>query len=173
MLWFAIALVPLWIVLHFGQSYSPLAVFSFLTLVFLMQVGQGVGSPAWVSWMADIVPDRVRGRYFARRRQWGILSAIPAALIAGYLLDRYSGASTETILWTCAGIFCVAACFGIVDIALFHFVPHANRPKPRQPILRQLFHPLKNRRFVWFSAGRRDPVVRGRRAGRVRQQVPH
>lgn len=151
-LWFAIALVPIGILIGYGPSYSPLAVFAFLTLVFLMQMGQAIGSPAWVSWMADIVPDRVRGRYFARRRQWGILSAVPAALIAGYLLDRYGGASTHTVLWTCGGIFMVAAVFGIVDIAMFHLVPHADRPKPRQPIVRQLFHPLKNRRFVWFSA---------------------
>jgi MFS family permease len=68
------------------------------------------------------------------------------------LLDRYQDASADTLLLVCATIFMGSAVFGVIDIALFHRVPHAKRPKPRQPILRQLFHPLRNRRFIWFSA---------------------
>ena len=61
---------------------------AFLVLMFVMHSGGAVGGPAWTSWMADVVPDRSRGKYFSRRRQWGIASAIPAALFAGWLLDR-------------------------------------------------------------------------------------
>ncbi len=155
LLWFPMALAPIWVITHYGWNYAPVAIFVFLALTFLLQAGQGIGGPAWVSWMADVVPDRVRGRYFARRRQIGILTAIPAALIAGWAVDRYAGPSTAPLdaLWACAVIFMIAATFGLVDIAVFHFVPHARRPKPRTPLLRMLLHPLKNRRFLWFSAG--------------------
>ena len=57
-------------------------------LYFLMNCGQAVGGPAWTSWMADVVPERVRGKYFSRRRQWGILSAHPRGDARRWLLDR-------------------------------------------------------------------------------------
>lgn len=156
LLWFPMALLPIWVITQYGWGYSPVAIFLFLAFTFLLQAGQGIGGPAWVSWMADVVPDRVRGRYFARRRQLGILTAIPAALVAGWAVDRYAlapGASNLDALWVCAIIFMIAATFGLVDIAAFHLVPHARRPKPRMPLLKMLLHPLKNHRFLWFSAG--------------------
>src|SRR5687767_2014933 len=79
-LWVLIALVPLWVVSRYGEGGAPEAVYLLLVLMFLMHAGQAIGGPAWTGWMADVVPSRARGRYFSRRRQWGIVSAIPAAL---------------------------------------------------------------------------------------------
>ncbi|MBC7783542.1 MAG: MFS transporter [Burkholderiales bacterium] len=154
LLWIPIALVPMWIVLYGGENHAPWAIFAFLAFFFLMHAGQCVGGPAWISWMADVIPDRVRGRYFARRRQLGIFTGIPAALLAGWALDRYCGhgQSERTILITCSVIFIVAAAVGLVDVFLFHFVPHRPVMKAKQPVIQMLLHPLKNRRFVWFSA---------------------
>ena len=76
-----IALVPLWIVSRYGRAQIDVAMGVFLLLVFLMHVAGNVGGPAWVSWMADLVPGRVRGKYFSRRRQLGILPALPVALL--------------------------------------------------------------------------------------------
>jgi len=152
-LWFPLALLPI-VVLTYGEAtYAGVAIALFLILTFLMHAGQASGGPAWVSWMADIVPEAIRGRYFARRRQWGIPSAIGAALLAGWAVDRYATGSQSAILWTCAIVFMAASVLGIVDIALFHKVPHAVRPKPREPLLRTLVGPLRNAQFVSFSIG--------------------
>ena len=66
--------------------------------------------------MADIVPGRVRGNYFSRRRQWGIASQIPAALLVGLIIDRctriHGAGDSYAILRCCAIIFAVAAIFG-------------------------------------------------------------
>ena len=72
--------------------------------------------------MGDVVPGRIGGRYFSRRRQWGILSAVPAVLAVGWLLDHRAGDtaavgidSVQTLLtlrW-CAVIFLCAAVFGL------------------------------------------------------------
>ncbi len=153
LLWIVLGVVPVWMIWAMGSQYMPLVIAVFLVLTFIMHTGQAIGSPAWVSWMADIVPGRVRGRYFARRRQWGILTAIPAALIAGWVLDYYTntGATSYTLMVVCSAIFVIAAVFGLVDIGLFHLVPHTTQAKPHTPILRTLLDPLKNGRFVWFS----------------------
>ena len=150
LLWVVIAVVPPMLFHHYG---SALAVAVFLSLVFVINVGQAVGSPGWVSWMADIVPPSVRGRYFATRRQVGILSAVPTSLAAGWVLDYYRMADGQTILTVCSVIFCVAAVFGLCDIGSFHFVPHAVRKNPRESIARTFARPLRNPRFVWFSLG--------------------
>ncbi len=160
-LWFPIALVPLFMVYRYPGSES-VAMWLFLILLFLMHTGQAVGSPAWVSWMADIVPDRKRGKYFSRRRAWGIYSAIPTGLIVGYLLDQYAAASPDPyatpssrllMLNWCAAIFIVSALFGLVDIACFHFVPSVPRqPQKGHHLLRSMKEPLKNQQFLWIGA---------------------
>ena len=151
LLWFAIALLPLWIVCRHGFGDAPRAVFWFLLLTFLMHAGNAVGGPAWVSWMADLVPGRVRGKYFSRRRQWGILAALPVAVLVGWLLDHYGSGPVQTLQW-CAVIFMCAAVCGVVDIHVFHFVPEL-RPAPRRGagLLRAMLRPLRDRRFLVFG----------------------
>jgi hypothetical protein len=94
LMWVPIALAPVYLLSHFGQSIAPRAMVLFLVLIFIMYAANAVGGPAWTSWMADLVPVRSYGKYFSRRRQWGILSAIPAAFLAGWGLDRvYPGSA--------------------------------------------------------------------------------
>jgi len=155
-LWFPIAIVPVWMLTRYGPPAAGAAMTCFLVLVFLMHCGQAVGGPAWVSWMADIVPERSRGKYFGLRRQWGMAGAIPAAIVAGYLLDRLQRPdhviNNLEVLRTCAGIFMAAAVFGIIDIHLYQYVPEV-RPhdKPRQPFLEMFRQPLRDRQFLWFG----------------------
>jgi MFS family permease len=159
LLWFPIALIPLWL-FHRGSAGSGGApVIVFMGLILLMHGLGAIGGPAWLSWMADIVPDRVRGKYFSRRRQWGILSAIPTALFVGWLLDRMAPAATgghadpaATLRW-CAIIFMCAAVFGIIDIAFFRHVPDVPmEPRRRVPMLKLMAGPLRDRQFLWFAA---------------------
>jgi MFS family permease len=153
LLWFAIALLPVWVVSRHGFAAAPHAVTWFLLLTFLMHAGQAVGGPAWVSWMADVVPSRVRGKFFSRRRQWGILPALPVALFVGWLLDRQSsGGAMQTLHW-CAIIFMCAAVFGLTDVHLFHYVPEVNRtPRRGSGLLRGMAKPLRDRQFLVFGS---------------------
>jgi MFS family permease len=151
-LWIPIALVPLWIIWRWGEQASRPAMVVFLVLLFVMHSMGSFGGPAWTSWLADIVPDRLRGRYFARRRQWGLLSAIPAAVVVGWLLDHSAAGSSYQTLRLCALVFACAAVFGIADIAMFHPVPHIRvQPQPHLEIWQLLRGPLRNKEFLWFG----------------------
>ncbi|MGC4032083.1 MAG: MFS transporter [Tepidisphaeraceae bacterium] len=150
LLWIVVALLPPFLWSRYG---SAPAVAAFLSLIFIINIGQAMGSPGWTSWMADIVPPMIRGRYFAKRRQWGIVSGIPAALIAGWVIDHYAFGDGDNVLRVCGAIFIVAALIGVLDIFTFQFVPHAVRKKPREPLMKTLSGPLKNRRFLWFCLG--------------------
>jgi MFS family permease len=149
-LWIVIAVLPLWIAWRFGTSNGA-AIGVFLVLIFVMHASGAFGSPAWVSWMADVVPGRVRGRYFSKRRQLGILTAVPTAILVGWLLDRQQAAEPMVILTWCSLIFLAAMAFGVVDIALFHFVPHEVKRKPSVPLRQMLMRPLRDRQFMWFG----------------------
>lgn len=154
LLWFPIALAPLWLVSQYGAHGNPGAMSIFLLLMFIMHAAGAAGGPAWVSWMADVVPDRVRGKFFSRRRQWGLISAIPTALLAGWMLDRCSatGDALTTLRW-CAILFMWAAVFGVADIFMFQNLPAVPTPPRRgSGLLKALGGPLRDRQFLWFSA---------------------
>jgi MFS family permease len=157
LLWFPIAIIPVWITQLHGPPGARSAMICFLLLVFLMHCGQAIGGPAWVSWMADIVPERSRGKYFGRRRQWGMLGAIPAAIIAGWVLDRLNRAdqvaSNTEILHTCAMLFMAAAVFGLIDIHAFQYVPEVRpRHRPQQKLIDMFRQPLRDPQFLWFGS---------------------
>jgi MFS family permease len=152
-MWVVIALLPL-AILHFGgPALTPLAMTVFLWLIYFMHGGQAVGGPAWVSWMADFVPDRVRGKYFSRRRAFGVLTGVPAAWLCGYLLDRFTSPTDPfTLLKWCAGIFIVAAIPGLIDIHLFRYVPDIPRPPTTGlRLLKAMRRPLHDKHYLWFA----------------------
>lgn len=150
LLWIPIAIVPTWLAYRAGGP-TQLAVAVFLILYFIMQAGQAVGGPAWVSWMADVVPNRIRSRFFARRRQWGILTAVPATLLAGYIIDRQADAGWLALIVTCAVIFLCVTPFGLLDIAVFQFVPHELKKTPVTSRRTMMLRPLRDKPFLWFS----------------------
>lgn len=120
LMWIPIALVPLWIYKSHGDAGKPVAVIFFLVMIFMMHCGQAIGGPGWMGWMSDLVPPQIRGTYFSRRRQWGLLSAIPAAWGAGWLLDHYALTTDSAVVMTwCAVVFLVACFFGTLDIITF------------------------------------------------------
>ena len=154
LLWFPIALIPLWLLGRgHGGGPSGAAVLVFMAMILIMHSAGAVGGPAWLSWMADIVPERVRGKYFSRRRQWGILTAIPAALLAGWILDYFAaGGHRGTTLYWCAMIFLCAAVFGVIDIHFFQHVPEVPmQPRMHIPLRRLIGGPLRDRQFLWFA----------------------
>jgi MFS family permease len=81
--------------------------------VILAGAFQAFNTPAFFSWMTDLVPSRVRPSFFARRMQTGTWVALVTAIIAGLIADNSPHLSTYCILLALAGIF------GLLDILFF------------------------------------------------------
>src|SRR5581483_4671145 len=82
----------------------------------------------------------------------GILSAVPAAILVGKLLDNWGAAGTLPLLRSCAGLFVICALFGLADIHLFQCVPPARRsPRTGRQILGSLRQPFRDRLFMTYS----------------------
>jgi len=139
-IWLAIGLItfcrPEW--LEPGTAFKLLAV---LTLVFYFI--HAVGSPAWLSWMADLVPLKMQGRYWSLRQVGCSAAGVMARLASGYYLDSHKNMTGYAVIFTCAAVI------GIIDPLLFYWVEH------RQPRLRtdrdhvfvQFLQRLKDRPF--------------------------
>ncbi len=149
LLWLILAPLVLWVAHITPHGNRQPALFLFLAMMFLQNVGASIGGVPWYSWMSDIVPDRVRGRYFNRRRQFGILSAIPAACLVGWWLDHRVASGPGPMLVACAAIFTMSAVFGLADIASFQFVPDIPLPPQKgERLFASLKAPLHDRQFL-------------------------
>ena len=98
---------------------------SLVALACLHQVfGQAAGT-AWSSWFGDLVPDDIRGRYFASRNRWVHFTTLLALSASGLLLQELEPASAiRTATAALPGgtgyrvIFGLAALFRLVSFIL-------------------------------------------------------
>ena len=145
--WLVMALVP-WMVPH-DVCWIMLLVFT-TTLA----IGGHISTPAWFSWMAEIVPSRIRGRFFSRRTQMGQFVGLVVTLLIGLLLDQAGRHGAALLLKTVSTAIAIAGFVGLIDILFFTTVPsppvHPKAtPVPFGVIVRQV---LADRNFMRFSA---------------------
>lgn len=77
-----------------------------------------IGNNAWVSWMGELVPRSIRGRYFGRRTGLTALGATLSSLAAGMVLDRAAlTAHTGLALSVLAAVACLVG--AITTVLLF------------------------------------------------------
>ncbi len=132
--WLAIAAVPLILPLP-----SAAAVAAVLVLWGISQTFQALGEPAWMTWMGDLIPRRVRGRFLGHRRRLGIFVQLLAFAGAGLLVDAVTvltrpetAAGQPTMLWIITALLAVGALSGTADILLFRRIREIRRPKGEQ-----------------------------------------
>jgi len=70
-----------------GLLYLPYALI--LVWAVVMQFIWGIGHVSWFSWMGDLVPAKIRGRYFARRNRIVGFVGLVAFIVAGFFLDYF------------------------------------------------------------------------------------
>jgi len=141
LLWIPLAIVPL----ALGASQQAIAI-CLLILGVSYLLGSFAG-PFWVTWVGDLVPERIRGVYFGRRAMLGRISGALAVLLAGLYLAKAPPLSKLAV------VFVLASLAGFFDIFLHRWVPETpvhRRPGPPVNILQMLFEPTKDRSFRAF-----------------------
>ncbi|HET7754469.1 MAG TPA: MFS transporter [Anaeromyxobacteraceae bacterium] len=118
----------LWTAALSRQSFLPLVALPWLAvdaatgrLVLLAACGthHALGilcNNAWVTWAGELVPERMRGRYFGRRTAICTLVSAASTLAVGTVLDR--GAAARMSGATLAGVTALACGAGAVTVAL-------------------------------------------------------
>jgi len=142
------------------QQYVMLV---FVALICAHQLLDYIGTVAVWSWLAEIVPTRFRGRYFARRQRWQLLVLIPTLLASGLFADalRHHDASvTQTqVMWAYAAPIGLGALVLLASLIPLAKMPSVYRPVPAKEVSRlRILAPLGDSRFqrlllfgCWFS----------------------
>lgn len=149
-LWLVIAALP-WLV---SAGHGAMGL---ITLMLVSSMAQHTSSPAWYSWISDIIPSRIRGRYLSRRTQAGQLVSLVLTLAVGIALDWAEGVSGLALSRVLSALLAVAALCGIADILFFARIPdQGGHVRNEHYGWRQLFvEPLRNpsfRHYLGFTA---------------------
>lgn len=144
-LWFVIALIP-WL---FPKGMLP---FALVSLMGLSAITSQVTAPAWISWIADLVPARIRGRYSSRRSQAGQVVSLFMVIVAGVALDWAEAISGVALGRMMSLLLAVGSILGIVDILFFLNIPDrsAHAANADMQLRELILHPLRNRSFRHF-----------------------
>jgi MFS family permease len=95
--------LPLFIIPYLFPSVAVPVV---VCIYILITAANSLASPAWTSMMGDVVPDKVRGAYFARRNQFIIAGMILTMTVAGCALWMFK---RHDMIWMgFAGLFVIA-----------------------------------------------------------------
>ncbi len=91
----------------------------FSSIAFLLSitaVGGAFINVSFMSWMGDLVPIEIRGRFFSHRSMLATFVSLISGLLIGMFLDRFSN------LYGFAVVFILAVILGIFDILCFVWV---------------------------------------------------
>jgi MFS family permease len=84
-----------------------------LGIVTVSSIALMIANPAWMAWMADLVPPRIRGRYFGFRSTAVAVTTLLATIFGGLILDHFQAIDKMNVgfavIVTTAGTFALAA----------------------------------------------------------------
>ena len=83
---------------------------------------------SFLSFIVDLVPMNIRGRYFSVRQRLATILGILGGLFTAFLLDRFSGFSGYAL------VFSIASVFGLLDILTFIFIKIPPMPEKTENI---------------------------------------
>ena len=139
-----------------GMSLAALVI-----LWSLHHLMQYLGTVALYSWLADIAPLRVRGRFFGFRQRWLVAGEAIGALACGWFSFWWIGNHTESLRWIGYAIPAgLGAWFMIAAIVPLWMMPKAEKIVHKRPGVnwKSLARPFADSRFLrlllfgcWFS----------------------
>ena len=104
-----------------------------------------VTEPPWLSWLADIIPEKHHGEFWGRRAAWIAAATVVVLVGASLVTDRASAAHKPEVV---LGVFTLAWILGIVDVVLHGSIPEPPmHAQAERRIARQVAQPLRDKRF--------------------------
>ena len=140
LLWLAVPLL-------FVAADSIDVMLVFLAIVTVASALELMAGNAWTTWMADLIPETLRGRYFGYRH--AVMAAVTIAVTIGGGLWLEWGRDRISEAWTLSWVLFAAAMAGMTGLALLARQPDIPRPRERQaPKLKELMlRPARNVEF--------------------------
>ncbi len=141
-------LIPAW--LTWRHPHADSTVKWILVAMAVSFIIENLAAPAWSSWMADLVPPSIRGRFWGRRQAIVNIVSLISIGAAGWMLDYFKARdATGSSFDGFALLLLIAAIFGAADILLHATVPEpARRPRlPGRHWLTRIIQPMRHPSF--------------------------
>jgi len=117
-------------------------------LVFFLCLASLFGAaaqPPWLSWLADLVPERLQGRFIGRRDAWIAFGTICVIIPISYVLDIVSPEWKAPALAIAALGGCLV---GFADLSLHRQIPEPECGCDNDSFLHHVMEPIRDRRFL-------------------------
>lgn len=142
--WLLIAAIPLLFAAHPGMGLYLL-----IAALFLFAGLGAVSGTSWNSWMRDLIPPKILGRFFSRRMMWATGLGLVLTLLGGVFADFWKGRFPGDEIYAYSILFAVGCGAGLLGL---YFLSRTPEPKMEQnvevPSLGQLLlRPLKDANF--------------------------
>ncbi len=146
--WGAIALLPL----IAASSLSHSAVWILILGLAVYHCSASIASISWISWMTELVPEKIRGRYFGNRNVAIGAVGMIATLGAGFLIKRYDVWFKPEDLTGFTFLFLAALMFGYTSMLFLRKVPFSSGfdEKTHRSFAQSLSTVLRDKRFLIF-----------------------
>ncbi len=142
--WVAVGLVPLLLTASSNQS----AIYWILLFMVISSVTNSMLGVGFFSWLGDLMPQGMMGRYYGLRESIGTIVSLVSILLVSLYLDAHTDFSAFAIVFAVAGIA------GTIDILGFIFVTDIPmKPHPHPPMKKFLagaFSSKMFRRYIIF-----------------------
>lgn len=145
--------VAFWVAPQWASNHGP------RLMVWMAAVSSVFGQlsvSAWHAWMADLIPENQRSRFWGIRQSILWITYLPAVLLFGYLLDvfpdpRHIGGHFGGF----ALVFGLGGLAGCLDVILHLRVPEpaAHRQAVRSHLFQRFVTPFRNRDFGLLTLG--------------------
>ena len=141
--WLPFGLVPFFI----PMEHYTLRIWMAALFLFVVAFAQPFLNVTFFSMMADIVPARIRGRYFAMRMRISTICGIIGGFVVALILDNVSP------FYSYAFVFSIAAILGTMDILCYFGVkdpPMEKSEKEGESFITILKTVIKNKPYMRF-----------------------
>ena len=147
LLWFPIALIPIYIQVPSGSAISML-----LGLMAVRGLLNAITNSAWNGWVRDLVPQTILGRFFSRRLAFATLAGVVFSLGAAFFVDFWRGQvpSENTVFGYTYVLLFGAVFLGLASPMFMSFMPeplmqHITGPQPS--LIQRLTAPFRDTNF--------------------------
>jgi MFS family permease len=113
----------------------------------------GIHGPAWVDWMGDLTPRRMRGRYFGIRNRVFAIIQLVITVGGGLLVDRGGGVFAKTMvlfsaIWAICFIF---RTFSSICLFIQYEPPYVPQHHEKNLSFIEFIHSLRTEQFGKFT----------------------
>ena len=117
-----VALLPL------PRDMKPKAI---LVLMFFAYTFASISQVSWLSWMSDLIPDNIRGKFFGTRNMYCSAAGIVIMLVFSRIIDRLNTRSLSDLPVGFVVAFISAVSFGMVAV---YYLRKISEPTVRNPL---------------------------------------